>query len=121
MPTEGFSAKGLELKRSWDDNVCRSTLSNRGKETVRVNEIVLVRVAHDYPPETGYYGEGFTMLSQTGGTLGAPVNIGGLTDRNHYKIPQPADALTAYGMFTLFPAQGDVVTLAKGVNPCKGG
>ena len=57
------------------------------------------------------------MLSQTGGTLGQPVDIGGYTDRSHYKIPQPADTLTAYGMFTLLPAKGDVVTL--GFTSCR--
>ncbi len=111
IPSDGLSAKELQLDQKWDGNVCRSTLVNKGKEAVRVKEVVLARVAHDYPPETGYYGEGFTMLSQTGGTLGQPVDIGGLTDRNHYRIPQPADALTAYGMFTLLPAKGSIVTL----------
>ncbi len=117
IPSEGATAKGLQFDRKWDGEVCKSTLTNTGKNAVRVKEIVLARVAHNYPPETGYYGEGFTMLSQTGGTLGHPVDIGGLTDRNHYKIPQPADALTAYGMFTLLPAKDKVVTM--GFTSCR--
>ena len=115
---DGVASKTLQLDRSWDGSMCRATLTNKGKAAVRVKEIVLARIAHSYPPDTGYYGEGFTMLSQTGGTLGNPVDIGGLTDRNHYKIPQPADALTtAYGMVTLLPANGNVVTL--GFTSCR--
>ena len=117
VPTDGFSAKELKLDLQWEGSVCRATLANKGRDAVRVREIVLARIAHSYPPETGYYGEGFTMLSQTGGTLGKPVDIGGYTDRSHYKIPQPADALTAYGMFTLLPTGGNIVTM--GFSSCR--
>ncbi|MBW7863210.1 MAG: alpha-galactosidase [Candidatus Hydrogenedentes bacterium] len=117
VPAVGHSAAGLRLDRQWEGAVCRATLTNGGAEAVRVREVVLARAAHDYPPETAYYGEGFTMLSQTGGTLGQPVDIGGLTDRGHYRIPQPENALTAYGMFTLSPEGGPAV--AMGFTSCR--
>ncbi len=44
------------------------------------------------------YGEGFQMLSQTGGTVGEPVQLGGYTDAKHYRLPEPEGATTVYGM-----------------------
>ena len=35
---------------------------------------------HALPPETHLYGEGFTMLSQTAGTLGKPTDLGRALD-----------------------------------------
>src|SRR5581483_7748458 len=61
--------------------------------------------------ETHLYGEGFTMLSQTDGTLGKPHDLG-LTDRKHYRIPQPDDATTLYGLVTFAPPGGGHVLLA---------
>lgn len=46
------------------------------------------------------YGEGFQMLSQTGGTFGVPVQLGGYTDAKHYRLPEPEGATTVYGMLT---------------------
>ena len=40
------------------------------------------------------------MLSQTGGTLGQPLDLGNYTDAKHYKLP---DAF--YGMMTLSPSK----------------
>jgi alpha-galactosidase len=68
-----------------------------GKTPVQLREIVLFEGRHGYPPQTRFYGEGFTMLSQTGGTLGQPEAIGGYLDSKHYRIPEPADAVTVYG------------------------
>ena len=41
------------------------------------------------PATTRLYGEGFQMLSQTGGTLGQPADLGNYTDAKHYKLPAP--------------------------------
>ena len=41
------------------------------------------------------------MLSQTGGTLGKPEDLSGLTDAKHYKMPIPTGARAVYGMMTL--------------------
>lgn len=68
--------------------VCRSKVTNTGAAPVKLREIILFEAPHDYLPETKFYGEGFTMLSQTGGTLAKPVPIGGYLDRKHYRIPE---------------------------------
>jgi alpha-galactosidase len=101
----------IRLVREWAGPLCRSRLVNGGKESVKVKEVLLLDVPHAYPPETHLYGEGFTMLSQTAGTIGKPADTG-LTDRKHYKIPQPEDATVVYGLLTLWPRGGEPVLLA---------
>ncbi len=105
------TAHGVTVERTWAGPVCRSRLVNAGAAAVRVKEVVLFDVPHALPPETQLYGEGFTMLSQTDGTLGHPHDLG-LTDRKHYRIPQPDDATTLYGLVTLAPPGGGHVALA---------
>src|SRR6185503_14602051 len=81
VPAEdGASVDALRLARSWDGPWCRSRLVNAGRVPVRIKEVVLLDLAHALPPATGLYGEGFQMLSQTGGTLGQPADLGDYTD-----------------------------------------
>lgn len=101
----------VQLTRRWEGNLCLATLENRGPETVRVGSIVLSEFAHKLNPDTRVYGEGFTMLSQTGGTLAQPTEEGFFTDRQHYQIPEPAGRRTVYGVLTLRPEPGRVVLL----------
>ncbi len=90
----------------------RTSLRNSGTSPVRVREIVLTTAPHTLPPDTAYYAEGFQMLSQTAGTVGAPEEVGAYTDRGHYKMPEAPDCLTAYGLATCSPPTGDHVALA---------
>jgi len=108
---DGRELNGVKVERRWDGELCRSRLVNEGAAGVNVNEVVLFDLPHSYPAETHLYGEGFTMLSETTGTIGTPKDMG-LTDRSHYKIPQPGDATTVYGLMTLWPAGGDCAMLA---------
>jgi alpha-galactosidase len=104
----------LRLTRQWDGPLMRSQLTNTGARPVRVAEVVLADVEHHLDPGTRLYGEGFQMLSQTGGTLGAPVGLGNYTDRGHYRAPMPDDAETCYGLLTLAPPGDQPVALAFG-------
>ena len=99
------------LTRTWDGETCRATLANRGPEAVRIGNIVLAEMRHGLSPETPVYGEGFTMLSQTGGTLGKPVDEGFYTDRDHYRIPEVDGRRTVYGVMTLRPEPGKALLL----------
>lgn len=101
----------LEVTRTWNGEICASTIVNRGSRAVRIKEVVLFSVTHDLPPETALYGESLQMLSQTGGTLGAPIDYG-YSELKHYKVPQPADARVASGVVTLTPPGGDPILLA---------
>jgi alpha-galactosidase len=66
--------------------------------------VVLFDLHLPLPPSTRLYGEGFQMLSQTGGTLAAPADLGNYTDAKHYKMPAPAGAKAMYGIMMLSPS-----------------
>jgi len=97
-------AEPLRLTRTWDGALMRGRLENEGPRAVRVKEVVLFDVAHALAPETRLYGEGFQMLSQTGGSLREPRDLGDYTDAKHYKMPQPEDgSRVVHGVLTLSP------------------
>src|SRR5258708_33931782 len=100
-PAEAVDSQ-IELVRSRDGNFSKTKLINHGKKSVRVKEVVLCETAHDLPPETHLYGESFQMLSQTGGTLGSPQDLG-YSELKHYRIPQPQDAVALSGLLALSP------------------
>jgi alpha-galactosidase len=108
---EAGGAAGLKLTPTRTGDLYRARLVNNGKTAVHVTEVSLFRIAHDLPDDTALYGESFQMLSQTGGTLGKPVNLG-YDELSHYKIPQPADAKVVTGMMTLTPPGGPTHMLA---------
>jgi alpha-galactosidase len=86
----------------WDGAFCRVTVANQGKQPVRIKEVIPCEAAHNLPDETLLYGESFQMLSQTGGTLGHPQDLG-YSEARHYKIPGPQspDTLVVSGLLTL--------------------
>jgi alpha-galactosidase len=91
----------VELTRTWLGDVCRSRVANKGRAAVAIKEIVLFDLALAQPPYTPIYGEGFQMLTQSGGTLAAPKDLGSYTDAKHYKIPMPQGADTYFGVMTV--------------------
>jgi alpha-galactosidase len=96
----GDDTERVELRRSWDVNFCKLKVINHGNRGVRIKEVMVCEARHDLPDDTGLYGESFQMLSQTGGTLGHPLDLG-YSELKHYRIPQPPDALALSGMMTL--------------------
>jgi alpha-galactosidase len=105
------SAK-IKVLRNWKGPICHSEVTNHGNKPVRLKQVVLFELPLDLPATTKLYGEGFQMLSQTGGTLGQPVDLNSLTDAKHYKMPIPAGARAFYGLMTLSPAEQDNLLLA---------
>ena len=103
VATDGQPAGDVRVERSWQGDVCRSRIVNGGRRAVRLREIVLFDTPHNLPPDTPFYGEGMQMLTQTGGTIGKPVDLGNYTDPKHYKLPEPAGAKTVYGLAVLGP------------------
>ncbi len=105
----GVDSKRLDdvvLSLDWEGDIGKPTLRNTGRDAVRVREVVIRAWTHGLPPTTALYGEGLQMLSQTGGTLGKPDDIGYYSDRDHYKavLPNGATAVV-YGLLTLSPQQ----------------
>jgi alpha-galactosidase len=101
---DGGRLRNVSIMRDWNGSICRARAVNNGAAPVRVREIVLFDIDLKLPPETAFYGEGFQMLSQTGGTLGAPVDFSQYTDARHYKMPAGAGARASYGLVTLTPS-----------------
>lgn len=104
--TGGADSSRLEVSLFWRGDRCQPVVRNTGAEAVRVREVVLGDIAHGLPGDTPFYGEGFQMLSQTGGTLAQPRDIGEYTDRGHYRLPESEGFRTVYGMLLLSPAEG---------------
>jgi alpha-galactosidase len=94
-------AENIRVNRTWTGPLCRSQVINKGPRAVRLKEIVLFDVPLNLPPDTPLYGEGFQMLTQTGGTLGQPIDLGNYTDPKHYRLPEPEGARATYGLITL--------------------
>ena len=103
-------ATALKLTGTRQGDFYRARLTNTGRTPVHVNEVALFRISHGLPGDTALYGESFQMLSQTGGTLANPVDLG-YDELAHYKIPQPADARVVTGMMTLTPPGGPSMLL----------
>ncbi|HEX6729106.1 MAG TPA: glycoside hydrolase family 36 protein [Pyrinomonadaceae bacterium] len=103
---EGTSVQNIKIVRRWNGSLCRSELRNLGKEAVKIKEVVLFALDLSLPTSTRLYGEGFQMLSQTGGTLGQPQDLGNYTDAKHYRLPAPTGARAFYGMMMLSPSEG---------------
>ena len=101
---DGTTVESVKVTRRWGGSICRSELVNRGREAVKIKEVVLFDLRTNLPPSTHLYGEGFQMLSQTGGTLGQPEDLGNYTDAKHYRMPIPSGARAFYGMMMLSPA-----------------
>jgi alpha-galactosidase len=109
---DGRRAHEVELVRAWTGGLCRSRIVNRGRTAVRIKEAVLVDVELQMPPTTTLYGEGFQMLTQTGGTLAAPVDFSQYTDAKHYRIPASDGARAYYGLLTLTPPGSETTLCA---------
>ena len=100
------SVNELKLTRQWKGSLCLLRLTNSGMQPVKIKEVVLFDLQLPLPASTRLYGEGFQMLTQTGGTLGQPADLGNYTDAKHYKLPMPEGAKAFYGMMMLSPATG---------------
>jgi len=100
---DGADAAGVEVATTWTAEFCRPRLTNRTTRTIGIKEVVLFDLQLEMPAETTLYGEGFQMLSQTGGTLGAPVDLSQYTDAKHYRIAEAEHARSFYGLLMLTP------------------
>ena len=109
---DGADVSRVKVVRRWKGTVCHSHVTNQGREAVRIKELVLFDLKLSLPGSTRLYGEGFQMLSQTGGTLGQPSDLGNYTDAKHYKMPAPTGAKAFYGMMMLSPSLRDNHLLA---------
>lgn len=93
-----WKADGALLERIWEKNLCRFLLTNPNPMPIRIREAVLFDIAMPFSGDTPIYGEGYTMLSQTAGTIAEPRDVGMFSDRAHYRLPTKPDLFTVYNM-----------------------
>ena len=104
---DGTDVSQIKVVRRWSGSICHSHVTNQGRDPVKIKEVVLFDLNLSLPSSTRLYGEGFQMLTQTGGTLGQPSDLGNYTDAKHYKLPAPAGTKAFYGMMMLSPSASD--------------
>ncbi len=100
------------VERKWEGDKCRMSVRNTSAKPVQIREVIVFDFSHGLDANTPIYGEGFQKLCQNGGTLANPEDWGSLSDRAHYKIPEPEGMRTSYGMLTLKINENDRVLLA---------
>ena len=111
---------GVQLTRTWEGAHCRSVVTNRSSVPVALKDVTLFSLTHDLPAATPLYGEGFQMLSQTGGTIGQIVDLGNYTDVKHYRMPEPAGVRVVYNLLTLATPQAHLVLAFTSCNRLSG-
>ncbi|MGI6689683.1 MAG: glycoside hydrolase family 36 protein [Christensenellales bacterium] len=106
----------LQVVRKWINGTMQAELKNVTGVAISVREVALL---YGYFPVAGscpFYSEGFHMLSQHGGTLSEPYNIGEYgTDESFFRLrksPFSEDLYTAYSLMLLSPTQYDRALMA---------
>ena len=105
VATERHLSSQLLLTRAWSQLACTSRLDNISEQAIHVKEIVLFEGALALPVETRFYGDGFQMLAQTGGTIGQPQAIGRCSDSAHYRLSNDDGFTTCYNYILLSPSE----------------
>src|SRR5262245_1083146 len=100
---DGQALERVEVVADATGTLIRPRVVNRGALAVRVKDVVVFDRAYAMPASTALYGEGFQMLTQTAGTVSAPVDLSQYTDAKHYKIPASIEERAHYGLVTLTP------------------
>lgn len=106
-----YKSGGIHLKRNWHGERCTFELINSTSESVRIKEVVLYQGHMPFSPDIEIYGEGYSKLSQYGGTIEDPKDFGKHSDRAHYKLPVRQGLFTVYNMLMFFPQQEETVLL----------
>ncbi len=93
----------LELNCKWNGNTCDITLTNKSEKEQSLGDITLFTATMPFAPDTEFYGEGYNMLSQYGGTINDFKLIGSFSDYDHYKLKKPDGMNQVYNMIIFYP------------------
>ncbi len=94
---------GLVLDASWNGNVCSFSVTNISDKEQRLGDIILLTANMPFSADTRFYGEGYNMLSQYGGTISDFKLLGSFSDYDHYKFKRPDGINQVYNMAIFFP------------------
>ena len=108
---DGRISEQTRILTEWDGHAAKFRLVNEGQTPVSVKEMVLFKGGWPYTGDTKFYGEGYSMLSQYGGTIAQPGLIGKFDDRKHYKLPATEGFFTAYNFVLLSPSASSHVLM----------
>lgn len=114
--SNGAASSVVNVERKWNGNYCTINITNKGKNNLRIKEVILMQANKQYKSNTSFYAEGFQMLSQYKGTLADPKLVGNFDDNAHYKLPQPKGYKAVYNMLILHGEHGNETLM--GFNSC---
>lgn len=77
---DGNLSTDVKIDRKWIGNIGRISVTSNSYSTVNIKEVVMFTTGRSFEVSTAIYAQGFQLLSQTGGTLGQPQNIGYFTE-----------------------------------------
>ncbi|WP_105617616.1 glycoside hydrolase family 36 protein [Vallitalea okinawensis] len=109
--TEDYDKTTVELSLLWDGSLLKSSITNKGNEVVKLDEVIIMSGEHGLPGDTKLYGEGYNMLSQYKGTLDKEVAITKYTEQGHYKFKQKEDYRTVYNLAVIEKQIDDYILL----------
>lgn len=87
----------------WEGENCNLRLLNISSHSVCLQKIPILMMDMPFAPDTSVYGEGYSKLSQYGGTVEKLSGIGSFWDSQHYKLPAPENFRQVYNMIRFSP------------------
>jgi len=94
---------GMCLNAKWKGDVCEIILTNVTDADISVGDITIFEADNPFSADTEFYGEGYNMLSQYGGTVESFKLLGSFSDYSHYKLPKPENMNQVYNMAIFCP------------------
>ena len=93
----------VEIIGKWQGNVCALSLVNGTDKDYILEDVSLFTAENPFTPDTKFYGEGYNMLSQYGGTIEDFKLTGSFSDYGHYKFKKPDNMNQVYNMAIFYP------------------
>ncbi|MBQ9744558.1 MAG: alpha-galactosidase [Clostridia bacterium] len=94
---------GLELNEKWDGNICSISVTNKTDRDIKPSDLTVYKADMTFSPDTKFYGEGYNMLSQYGGTIRDFKLLGSFSDYDHYRLYRPEGMNQVYNMIIFYP------------------
>lgn len=112
LDCESTLANQIHLSKTWEGDACKSTIINQGDSCVRLKEVIMFTGEHGLKENTPMYGEGYSKLSQYGGTISEPKFFGSYNDHTHYRMPTVDGLSTVYNLLLLSPSSTEYYLMA---------
>lgn len=103
--------KQYRILAQWEGAGCHLRLKNESGKSIYLHKVTVFQMDMPFPADTKVYGEGYSMLSQYGGTIRKMGWIGGYGDCKHYRLPEPNGYWQVYNMIRFSPIQGECLVM----------